>query len=77
MRLGIGALCAAPLAALLGAAFRRPRQWGAWVAILLIPYFTLGLGALLVTPERNAASLAFVLLTLVTLFAGIASARGR
>lgn len=79
VRLGIGALCAAPLAALLvaGLSRRRRPQWGAWVATLLVPYFTLGLGALLVTPQRNPAGVGFVLLTLVTLFAGVASARGR
>ncbi len=77
VHLGIGLLCAGPLVGLFMAGLRRVRQWGAWVAIAMIPYFTLALGSLLVAPGRQLAGTAFVLLTVITLFAGIAVTRGR
>ena len=76
-RLLIGLLCAAPLLMLLLASRRNVRQWGAWVAIVLIPYFALSVGALLVAPGMRLQSSAFATLIAVVFFAGIAASRQR
>jgi uncharacterized membrane protein len=76
-RLLIGVLCAAPLLALVVAGLRTVRQWGAWVAIVLIPYFALSVGALLVAPGRQLEGAAFATLIATVFFAGIAASRRR
>ncbi|MEO8445508.1 MAG: DUF2069 domain-containing protein [Gammaproteobacteria bacterium] len=74
-RLLIGALCALPLLALVVAGLRAVRLWGAWVAIVLIPYFTLSVGALLVAPGQRLEGAAFATLIAVVFFSGIAASR--
>lgn len=69
----IGALCATPLLVL--AALRTVRQWGAWVAIVMIPYFALSVGAMLVTPGQRLEGAAFATLIAVVFFLGIAASR--
>ena len=76
-RLLIGALCATPLLLLVLAGLRSVRQWGAWVAITLIPYFALSVGALLVAPGRQLAGAVFATLIAVVFFTGIAATRQR
>lgn len=76
-RLLIGALCAAPLLLLVLAGLRTVRQWGAWVAIVMIPYFALSVGALLVAPGQRLEAAAFAALIAVVVFTGIAASRGR
>jgi uncharacterized membrane protein len=74
-RLLIGTLCAAPLLLLALAGLRRVRQWGAWVAIVMIPYFALSVGAMLVAEGRRLEGAAFTTLIAVVFFAGIAASR--
>jgi uncharacterized membrane protein len=76
-RLLIGLLCAAPLLILVLAGFRAVRQWGAWVAIVMIPYFALSVGALLVAPGQRLQGAAFATLIAVVFFTGIAASRQR
>lgn len=76
-RLLIGALCAAPLLVLLVAGLRTVRQWGAWVAIIMIPYFALSVGAMLVAPGQRLEGAAFSALIAVVFFTGIAATRER
>jgi uncharacterized membrane protein len=74
-RLAIGTLCAAPLLILLVAGLRTARQWGAWVAIVMIPYFTLSVGALLVSPGQRLEGTALATLIALVFFSGIAASR--
>lgn len=76
-RLLIGLLCAAPLLVLVVAAFRAVRQWGAWVAIVLIPYFALSVGSFLVAPGRRLTGAAFATLIAVVFFTAIVASRQR
>lgn len=76
-RLLIGALCAAPLLLLTLAGWRKVRQWGAWVAIGMIPYFALSVGAMLVAPGQRLEGAAFATLIAVVFFTGIAATRQR
>ena len=76
-RLGIGLVCALPLLLLVAAGLRPVRQWGAWVAIVLVPYFALSTGAMLVAPAARIEGVAFATLVAVVLFAGIAAGRAR
>jgi uncharacterized membrane protein len=76
-RLLIGALCATPLLLLVLAGLRTVRQWGAWVAIVMIPYFALSVGAMLVAPGRRLEGAAFATLITVVLFTAIAASRQR
>ncbi len=76
-RLAIGLACALPLLLLVAAGLRRVRQWGAWVAIVLVPYFALSTGAMLVAPATRFEGAAFATLVAVVLFAGIATGRAR
>lgn len=77
VRLAIGFVCALPLLLLVAAGLRPARQWGAWVAIVLVPYFALGTGAMLVAPATRIEGVAFATLVAVVLFAGIATGRAR
>jgi uncharacterized membrane protein len=74
-RLVIGLLCAAPLLVLLVAGLRAVRQWGVWVAIVMIPYFTLSVGALLVSPGQRLPGAALATLVALLFFSGIATSR--
>lgn len=74
-RLLIGLLCAAPLLILVVAGLRSVRQWGAWVAIVLIPYFALSVGSFLVAPGRRLAGATFATLIAVVFFLAIAASR--
>ena len=76
-RLLIGALCAAPLLVLVLAGLRAVRQWGAWVAIIMIPYFALSVGAMLVAQDQRLEGAAFASLIAVVFFTGIAASRQR
>lgn len=76
-RLVIGATCALPLAVLAATGLRGVRQWGAWVAIVLVPYFALSVGTLLVDPARRLESIAFSSLVATVFFLGIAANRRR
>ena len=76
-RLLIGVAFAAPLLALVYLSFRSVRQWGAWVAITLIPYFALSVGALLVTPDARLSGSAFATVVAVVFFTGILASRQR
>jgi uncharacterized membrane protein len=76
-RLLIGLLCAAPLLILLLARLRAVRQWGAWVAIVMIPYFALSVSAFLVAPGQRLAGSAFATLIAVVFFTGVAASRQR
>lgn len=76
-RLLIGALCAAPLLLLVVAGLRTVRQWGAWVAITMIPYFALSVGAMLVAAGQRLEGAAFSTLVAVVFFTGIAASRQR
>jgi hypothetical protein len=72
-RLLIGLVCAAPL--LLLAGLRAVRQWGTWVAITMIPYFALSVGAMLVAQGQRLEGAAFATLIAVVFFTGIAASR--
>lgn len=74
-RLLIGALCVTPLLVLLLAGLRAVRQWGIWVAIVMIPYFTLSVGALLVSPGQRLPGAVLSTLIAVVFFSGIATSR--
>ena len=74
-RLLIGALCAAPLLLLVLAGLRTVRQWGAWVAITMIPYFALSVGAMLVAEGQRLEGSAFATLIALVFFTGIAASR--
>ncbi len=74
-RLLIGLLCAGPLLILVVAGLRSVRQWGAWVAIVLIPYFALSVGSFLFAPGRLLAGAAFATLIAVVFFTAIAASR--
>jgi uncharacterized membrane protein len=76
-RLLIGLLCAAPLLLLVAAGLRAVRQWGAWVAITMIPYFTLSVGSMLVAPGQRVEGAAFASLIVIVFFTGIAALRQR
>lgn len=76
-RLIIGLLCAMPLLILVLAGFRAVRQWGAWVAIVMIPYFALSVAAFLVAPGPRVQNSAFATLIAVVFFTGIAASRQR
>lgn len=76
-RLAIGAACALPLAVLAATGLRGVRQWGAWVAIVLVPYFALSVGSMLVDPVRRLESVAFSSLVAAVFFLGIAANRRR
>lgn len=77
IRLLIGTLCAAPLLLLVLAGVRGVRQWGAWVAITMIPYFALSVGAMLVAPGQRLEGAAFATVMAVVFFTGIAASRQR
>lgn len=74
-RLLIGVLCATPPLILLVAGLRTVRQWGVWVAIVMIPYFTLSVGALLVSPGQRLEGAALATLISLVFFSGIAASR--
>jgi uncharacterized membrane protein len=74
-RLLIGAACAAPLLILLAAGRRAVRQWGVWVAIVMIPYFALSVGALLVSPGQRLPGATLATLIALVFFCGIATSR--
>jgi len=74
-RLLIGLACAAPLLVLLLTGFRTYRQWGVWVAIVMIPYFALSIGAFLVAPNRKPVGALFATLVAALFFAGIRTSR--
>lgn len=75
VRLGIGLACAAPLLALLAGSLRPGPRWGAWVAIVLVPYFALSVGAMLVAPGDRMAGAAFPALVALVFVAGAWSSR--
>jgi hypothetical protein len=76
VRLAIGLLCAAPLLALLGTSPRAGPRWGAWVAIVLVPYFALAVGGMLMMPaDQRTLSVAFSGLVALVFLAGVAAAR--
>ena len=77
VRLAIGLACAAPLLVLLLTGFRHYRQWGVWVAIVMIPYFALSVGAFLVAPTREPVGALFAALVAALFFAGIRASRQR
>ena len=74
-RLLIGLLCAAPLLILLFAGRRALPQWGVWVAIVMIPYFALSVGALLVSPGQRLPGAALATIIALVFFGGIAASR--
>ncbi|MDH5275822.1 MAG: DUF2069 domain-containing protein [Gammaproteobacteria bacterium] len=74
-RLLIGLLCATPLLILLVASQRAVRQWGIWVAIVMIPYFTLSVGALLVSPGQRLPGATLATIIALVFFSGIAASR--
>lgn len=76
-RLLIGAACALPLLILAVAGLRGARQWGTWTAIVLIPYFALSVGSMLVSPGGRLESTAFSVLVAAVFFLGIATGRQR
>ena len=76
-RLLIGLLCASPLLILVLARLRAVRQWGAWVAIVMIPYFALSVSAFLAVPGQRLEGSAFATLIAVVFFTGIAASRQR
>jgi len=71
----IGLLCAAPLLILLVTGLRTIRQWGVWVAIVMIPYFTLSVGALLVSPGQRLPGTVLSTVIALVFFSGIADSR--
>jgi uncharacterized membrane protein len=75
IRLFIGLLCAAPLLILLVAGLGPVRQWGVWVALVMIPYFALTVGALLVSPGQRLPGAALATLIALVFFGGIAASR--
>lgn len=75
VRLVIGLACAAPLLVLLLTGLRNYRQWGVWVAIVMIPYFALSVGAFLVAPTREPDGALFATLVAALFFAGIRASR--
>lgn len=75
VRLAIGLLCAGPLLALLATSIRPGPRWGAWVAIVLVPYFALSVGAMLVVAGDRAYSAAFPALVVLVFMAASWSAR--
>ena len=75
VRLAIGLACAAPLLVLLLTGLGHSRKWGVWVAIVMIPYFALSVGAFLVAPTREPDGALFATLVAVLFFAGISASR--
>jgi len=75
VRLLIGLMCATPLLLLLVASLRAGRQWGVWVAIVMVPYFSLSVGALLVSPGKRLTGAALATIIAVVFFGGIATSR--
>lgn len=74
-RLAVGLACALPLLILMAAWWRAGPRWGAWVAVVLVPYVTLAVGAVLVSPDGRLAAGLFALLTVVVFFAGLDAGR--
>ena len=74
-RLLIGVLCAAPLLILLVTGLRAVRQWGVWVAIVMIPYFALSVAALLVSPGQRLPGTALSIVIALVFFSGVATSR--
>jgi uncharacterized membrane protein len=74
-RLVIGLLCTAPLLILLVAGLRAVRQWGVWVAIVMIPYFALSVGSLLVSPGQRLPGAVLSTMIALVFFSGIATSR--
>lgn len=74
-RLAVGLLCAAPLLALLVMARRVNRRWGTWTAVLMIPYVTFAVGALLMRPDGPLAGAGFATVAVLTFFAGLDASR--
>ncbi len=74
-RLLIGALCALPLLALLYLGWKSVRQWGVWVALVLVPYFALSVGAFLVNPVGRIEGALFATLVALVFFGGIFASR--
>jgi uncharacterized membrane protein len=79
----LGAIGALPLLVLL-AAFARPGpKWGGWVAVVMVPYFTLGIGAVLTDAVAGVAAgsaaqleaVFYSVVSLVAFFCGMASSR--
>lgn len=75
VRLAVGLACAAPLLLLLAAGARRDPRWGVWVAMVMVPYVTLGVGSLLATPGSRVARSLYAATCVVVFFAGIDTAR--
>jgi uncharacterized membrane protein len=74
-RLVAGLFCALPLLILVAAWWRAGPKWGGWVAVVLVPYVTLAVGAVLVSPGGRLAAGLFALLTVVVFFAGLDAGR--
>jgi uncharacterized membrane protein len=74
-RVIIGALCAAPLVVLAFTGLRARRQWGGWVATIMVPYITLATGSLLVAPANLVGSVSFTVIAVLVFFAGIDAGR--
>lgn len=76
-RLAIGTACAAPLLVLLAQSLRNDTQWGKWVAVVMVPYVALSVGAMLVTPDGRWPGAVFAAVAVLVFFAGIDTARRR
>lgn len=74
-RLLVGVLCALPLVVLLATSPRGSARWGTWVALVMIPYVTLSVGAWLVTPAARVPGIAFATVASTVFFAGILAGR--
>lgn len=74
-RLAVGVLCAAPLMVLLASARRADRRWGTWTALLMIPYVTFAVGALLMRPGSPLTGAVFATVAVLTFFAGLDASR--
>lgn len=74
-RLLVGLACALPMLILIAAWLRPSIKWGAWVAVVMVPYVTLAVGAALIAQENRVAAIAFAAVTVLVFFTGLDAGR--
>jgi hypothetical protein len=74
-RLALGLACAAPLLVLIAAWWRPTVKWGAWVAVVMVPYVTLAVTAALLATTGRWAAILFAGLTVLVFFTGLDAGR--
>jgi hypothetical protein len=74
-RLGLGLLCGLPLVLMGALGHRHGARWAVWGVMLLLPFFVLSLGSLVVQPERSLDSSGFAALLVAVLVLLVLRAR--